>query len=148
MKAVAYSIKPFEKEHLAKANHKKHDITLISNPLNLDTVAYAKGKYAVIVTAEDDVFSPVIEKLAAMGVRFIVTRTLNTAHIDKETASRLGIKISNVPIFISENEKDIDELQRAAYQTIKNLDLWQQNKCVGDACACANSCRTNLNNTK
>ena len=44
MKAVAYSIKPFEKEFLAKANQKKHDITLISNPLGIETVIYAKGK--------------------------------------------------------------------------------------------------------
>jgi lactate dehydrogenase-like 2-hydroxyacid dehydrogenase len=142
MKAVAYSIKPFEKEYLAKANHKKHDITLISNSLNLDTVAYAKGKDAVIVSVGDDVHSPVIEKLAALGIRFIVTRTTNTDHIDRDSASRFGIKISNIPTDVSENQKDIDSLQQAADQTIKNLDLWQQNKCVGDACACANSCRT------
>jgi D-lactate dehydrogenase len=55
MKAVAYSIKTFEKEYLAKANQKKHDITLISNPLGPDTVIYAEGKDAVIVFTNDDV---------------------------------------------------------------------------------------------
>lgn len=39
MKVVAYSIKLFEKEPLAIANHKKHEITLISNGLCADTVS-------------------------------------------------------------------------------------------------------------
>jgi len=28
-----------------------------------------------------------------------------------------------------------EALQEISYQTISNLDLWQANKCVGDACA-------------
>jgi len=99
MKAVAYSIKPFEKEYLAKANQKKHDITLISNPLGLDTSLYAQGKDAVIVFTNDDVSAPVIEKLAAMGIKFIVTRSSGTDHIDQEAAAASGIKIANVPFY-------------------------------------------------
>jgi len=95
MKAVAYSIKPFEKEFMAKANQKKHDITLISNALSADTAAYAAGKDAVIVFTNDDVSGPVIEKLAALGIKFIVTRSVGTDHIDKEVAGKHGIKIAN-----------------------------------------------------
>ena len=94
MKAVAYSIKPFEKEFMAKANQKKHDITLISNALSADTAAYAAGKDAVIVFTNDDVSGPVIEKLAALGIKFIVTRSVGTDHIDKEVAGKHGIKIA------------------------------------------------------
>jgi D-lactate dehydrogenase len=93
MKAVAYSIRPFEKEFLAKANHKKHEITLISNPLNLDTAVFAEGKDAVIVFVHDDVSEPVIKKLAEMGVRYIVTRSSGTDHIDKDAAAKYRIKI-------------------------------------------------------
>jgi D-lactate dehydrogenase len=99
MKAVAYSIKPFEKEFLAKANQKKHDITLISNPLNFDTATYATGKDAVIVFTNDDVSSKVIEKLADIGIKYIVTRSVGTDHIDKETAARCRIKLANVPSY-------------------------------------------------
>jgi D-lactate dehydrogenase len=49
MKVIAYSVKTFEKEVLAKANDKKHDITLISNALTIQTADYAKGKKAVLV---------------------------------------------------------------------------------------------------
>ena len=99
MKVVAYSVKPFEKEFLAKANQKKHDITLISNALNKHTVMYAEGKDAVVVFTNDDVSEPVIEKLAAMGIKFIATRSVGTDHIDKEAAAKYVIKIANVPSY-------------------------------------------------
>jgi D-lactate dehydrogenase len=96
MKAVAYSIRPFEKEFLAKANQKKHDITLISNPLSLETVMYAEGKDAVIVFTNDDVSVDVIKRLAYLGIRFIATRSTGTDHIDKEAAGKYEIKVANV----------------------------------------------------
>ena len=99
MKVVAYSIRPFEKEFLAKANQKKHDITLISNALNQHTVIYAEGKDAVIVFTNDDVSSKVIEKLAGLGIKYIATRSTGVDHIDKEAAAKHGIKIANVPSY-------------------------------------------------
>lgn len=99
MKAVAYSIKPFEKEYLARANRKKHDITLISNPLGPDTAIYAQGKDAVIVFTNDDVSAPVIRQLAGMGIRFIATRSAGTDHIDREAAGAAGIQIASVPSY-------------------------------------------------
>ncbi|HVW94517.1 MAG TPA: 2-hydroxyacid dehydrogenase [Mucilaginibacter sp.] len=99
MKAVAYSIKPFEKEFLAKANQKKHEITLISNPLGPDTAIYAEGKDAVIVFTNDDVSAGVITKLAAYGIKFIATRSSGIDHIDKVSAARNNIKIGNVPAY-------------------------------------------------
>jgi len=99
MKAVAYSIKPFEKEFLAKANQKKHDITLISNALTAETAGYAEGKDAAIVFTNDDVSAGVLEKLASAGIKYIVTRSVETDHIDKEAAAKYGIKLSNVPSY-------------------------------------------------
>ena len=99
MKVVAYSIKVFEKEFLAKANQKKHEITLISNPLSLETAAFAEGKDAAIVFTNDDVSAPVINKLATLGVKYIVTRSAGTDHIDKKAAAKKGIQVANVPVF-------------------------------------------------
>jgi D-lactate dehydrogenase len=39
-----------------------------------------------------------------------------------------------------------EALQEIANQTIKNLDLWQANKCVGSACVCAKDCIKNMIN--
>lgn len=63
MKAAAYSIKSCEKELLIKTNHKKHDITLISNGLTIKTASYAQGKEAILFFSCDDVSAPVITKL-------------------------------------------------------------------------------------
>ena len=102
MKVVAYSIKPFEKEFLSKANQKKHDITLISNPLSAETTSYAEGKDAVVVFINDDVSAGVIEQLAALGIKYIATRSAGTDHIDREAAGSHGIKIANVPQYSPE----------------------------------------------
>ncbi len=99
MRVVAYSIKVFEKEFLAKANQKKHDITLISNSLSLETVGYAEGKDAVVVFTNDDVSAAVVNKLAAMGIKYIATRSAGTDHIDKKTAAKRSIKVANVPTY-------------------------------------------------
>ncbi|MBB6130697.1 NAD(P)-dependent oxidoreductase [Mucilaginibacter lappiensis] len=99
MKVVAYSIKPFEKEYLAIANQKRHDITLISNALSLDTAFYAAGKEAVIVVTNDDVSAKVIDKLALFGIKYIITRSTGTDQIDKAAAAQHGIKWSNVPSY-------------------------------------------------
>ncbi|MEO6633835.1 MAG: lactate dehydrogenase [Mucilaginibacter sp.] len=135
MKVVAYSVKPFEKEFLAKANQKKHDITLIFNSLSLETAVYAAGKQAVIVFTSDDVSAKVINKLAELGVKYISTRSTGYEHIDKTIAAIHGIKLANVPGYM--------QMQDIAMQTIKNLDQWEMNKCVGKACICANGCRVN-----
>lgn len=135
MKVVAYSIKASDKEYLAKANQKKHDITLIANPLDMATVAYAAGKDAVLVFSDDAISSPVIAQLAALNVRFMVTGTEGTGHIDTAIVARHGIKLSNVRP---------GSAQEIADETIRNLDLYQQNKCLGDACVCSRACRANF----
>jgi D-lactate dehydrogenase len=99
MKVVAYSVKEFEKEFLARANKKQHDITLISNPLSIETAIYAEGKEAVVVFTNDDVSEAVINKLADLGIKYIATRSLETDHIDRKTAGLRKIKLANVPSF-------------------------------------------------
>lgn len=102
MKVVAYSIKSFEKEYLAKANQKKHDITLISNSLSLETASYAEGKDAVVVITDDDLSSPVISRLAEFGIKYIATRSASTDQIDKVAAAANKIKVANVPDYSSQ----------------------------------------------
>src|SRR5690348_7310711 len=99
MKVVAYSIKPFEKECLIRANQKKHDITLISNALSKETAAFAEGKDAVVIFSNDDASAEVIDRLAALGVKYIATRSTGTDHIDQHAADKHGIKLANVPSY-------------------------------------------------
>jgi len=140
MRVVAYSIKSFEKEPLAIANHKKHDITLISNSLSAETVSYAEGKEAVIVFSEDQVSAAVINSLADLGVKFIATRSTATTHIDQDAAAERNIKIANVPAVSLLGMSDKGLPMALANETILNLDKWQQNRCLGSACVCSRAC--------
>lgn len=140
MKVVAYSIKLNEKEPLAIANHKKHEITLISNALCADTVIYATGKEAVIVFEDDDVSADVIHKLADLGVKYIATRSISSAHIDHEAATARAIRIANVPSIALSGLTEGELPMALAEETILNLDKWQQNRCLGLACVCSRSC--------
>ena len=139
MKVVAYSMVSYEKEYLAKANQKKHDITLIANPLSAETALYAEGKDAVIVFANYEPTDNVFKQLALMGIRFIAAWPSQQSNTDKQPEILPGIKLAQIPVINTENP---DELQKASDQIINLLDLWQQNKCVGNACVCARNCRS------
>jgi lactate dehydrogenase-like 2-hydroxyacid dehydrogenase len=121
MKAVAYNIKSFERECLAKANHKKHDITLISNLLTAETVFYAEGKEAVIVSGDDVVSAKIIQELAVLGIRYLVTRSIVTNHIDKKAAAKSGLLVVSIP---SSYIGSMESLQELAEHTINNLDIF------------------------
>lgn len=99
MKVVAYSVREFEKEFVALANQKQHDITLISNVLSLETAFYAEGKEAVVVSAQDDLSEEVLDRLADLGVKYITTRSVSTDHMNRVAAGKRNIKLANVPSY-------------------------------------------------
>lgn len=134
MKAIAYNIKPQEKEYLALANGKKHDLTLISNELNGRTVSYALGKEAVIVSPYDILDREMLWELKQAGITKIITRSKITTHIDLNEATRMDFKIANVP----DEDQSIGNI---AKQTIRNLNAWEVGKCVGNACCCKKVCK-------
>lgn len=103
MKAVAYSIQACEKEPLVKANGKRHDITLISNRLDLKTASYAEGKEAVMVFSGDDLSAPVLKKLKQFGVKLLVARSIDTSYIDLPAAADLSIQVLSVENYSAES---------------------------------------------
>ena len=138
MKVVAYSVKPGEKGCFAKANTRKHDITLISNALSIETVRYAEGKKAVIVFTSDEVSEKVINILAGYGIKYIITRSVSSSHINKEAAKKHGIQLSNVPHYGSHSIDETcsyyaflspENLQLVANKTIGHIDRWQEGEC-------------------
>ena len=133
MKAIAYHISAQQKELLIIANHKKHDITIIANPLNLDTLSFAAGKEAVLIFNEAILNGEVIKGLQQLGIKYIVTASLATDHIDIISANSAQMKIANVPLINGDGLEYFNYL-------IKNLDNWAAGKCVGKACCCAGGC--------
>jgi D-lactate dehydrogenase len=96
MKALVYSTKPFEKNHLQKAN-RDHDLIFTEYALNPVTAERAKGCEAIVLFTSDMADKKTLELLKKVGVKFIATRSAGYDHIDIETAKSLGIKVANVP---------------------------------------------------
>src|SRR5690606_7523270 len=132
MRVIAYNILGPEKEHLAKANGKVHDLTLISNELNFSTMHYAIGKEAVIISDRDVLDRVMLFELYKIGIRNIITRSRSTDHIDLDYAGELKIHVANVPFD--------NTLEGIAKQTIMNLTQWMVGGCTGDACQCRMEC--------
>lgn len=133
MKVVAYNIQEFEKEELAKANAKVHDLTLISNALTLSTIRYAEGKEVIIVSDRDNINREILELLVKIGVKKIISRSIKMDHIDVEYAGKLQLHLANTPI--ADNS-----FESIAKQTISNLTNWSNGHCLGEACHCAFDC--------
>ncbi|HMR18296.1 MAG TPA: lactate dehydrogenase [Sphingobacterium sp.] len=133
MKVVAYNIKEFEKEQLALANAKVHDLTLISNELNFRTLHYSIGKEVVIISERDKVGCALLDALYDVGVKKIITRSVTVDHIDIEYASKIGVHVANIP---SEHQSS----KNIAARTIMNLNNWGNGDCLGDACQCVTDC--------
>jgi D-lactate dehydrogenase len=97
MKAIVYSARKNEKDILMKANAGKHELTWYTAPLNDETARNAAGHQAVIVFVNDEVSCSVIAKLAALGIKYILTRSAGTDHIDFQAACSHQIEVKNVP---------------------------------------------------
>jgi D-lactate dehydrogenase len=97
MKAIAFYVEAYEEPLLRGAGHDQHELTLLPDPLGEETADRAAGHEAILISGKDDASAAVLEKLGALGVRFIVTRSAGTDHIDAEAAERLGITVKNIP---------------------------------------------------
>lgn len=97
MKVLAYSSKSFIKPYLEKANKGRLKIHYINERLNYETALKAAGYSAITIFSADDASGLVIEKLADLGVKFIAARSTGYDNINLRTASKVGVKVANVP---------------------------------------------------
>jgi D-lactate dehydrogenase len=97
MKVIVYSAKPYDTPYLETAAGQKHEIEFIEKRLTLETATLAKGSDAVALFTSDDASGPVLKKLAECGVKFIALRSAGYDHVDLAAATKLGIRVANVP---------------------------------------------------
>jgi len=114
MKAIAYNIRNQEKEHLVKANAKKHELTFISNELNKDTLAFSMDKEAVIIYSINSLSFDLLSSLKDLGVKQIISRTDKPGNDIIQKAHEYKITINYIHNSLSEEKK--------AQQIIKQLD--------------------------
>jgi len=99
MKTLVYSSKDFEIPYLENANNRKHQLTFIREALSSKTAEKAIGYDAISIFSADEACFITIEKLKDFGVKFIVLRSVGHDNINLRAASRLNIKVANVPAY-------------------------------------------------
>jgi D-lactate dehydrogenase len=97
MKVLVYSAKDFEIPYLEKANNKKHQLTFTKVALSSKTAMKAVGYDAISIFSADEACFITVEKLKDFGVKFITLRSVGYDNVNLRSASRLNIKVANVP---------------------------------------------------
>ncbi len=97
MKTAIFNIKKFELDNLRQANQGKHELSLYTESLSLDTINFVKNHEAVVVFTNDVCSAPVLYKLHEEGIKHLATRSVGVDHIDLKVAHELGISVANVP---------------------------------------------------
>lgn len=99
MKVLVYSAKDFEIPYLEDANKNKHRLTFIKEALSSGTAMKAVGYDAISIFSADEACFITIEKLKEFGVRYITLRSVGYDNVNLRAASRLGVRVANVPAY-------------------------------------------------
>ena len=97
MKVAVFSTHNFEKDYLLRAAKDKHELILLEPQLSLMTAALAEGCTAVCIFVNDDGSKDVLNKLSAIGIKYLVLRSAGFNHVDTKTAYELGMRVARVP---------------------------------------------------
>ena len=97
MTITVFSAYPFEQPYLLAAAQSRYILHFVAKALTLETAALAQGSEAVAIFVNDDASAPVLEKLAALGVRYLLVRAAGHDNVDAPAAHRLGLRVANVP---------------------------------------------------
>lgn len=99
MKTLIYSAKDFEIPYLEEANKETHDLTFIKDSLSSQSAIKAEGFEAISIFSADEACFLTIEKLKGFGVKYITLRSVGHDNVNLRAASRVGIKVANVPAY-------------------------------------------------
>lgn len=100
MRCTVFSTKVFEREALsAAAGARGIELAFLEPALSGQTAELARGSAAVCLFVNDRADAAALERLAAIGVRFVALRSAGFNHVDLEAAARLGLIVARVPAY-------------------------------------------------
>ncbi len=97
MTITVFSAYPFERPYLIAAAQGRYAFNFNNAALTLETAAHAAGSSAVAIFVNDDASALVLEKLWALGVRYLLVRAAGHDNVDLPAAHRLGLRVATVP---------------------------------------------------
>ncbi len=99
MKIAVFSTKQYDRASLEEANAGRHELHFLEPHLDEATAPLAHGHDAVCAFVNDRLDAPVLELLAAGGVRLVALRCAGFNHVDVSAAQRLGMTVARVPAY-------------------------------------------------
>ena len=96
---VFFDAKPYEREAFERRLPPDVRIRWVEARLGADTARLAEGYPVVCAFVNDQLSRPVLEQLAARGVRLLAMRCAGTNNVDLEAADALGLTVVNVPAY-------------------------------------------------
>lgn len=103
MKVAVFSSKKYDQNAFELINqHYQHELDFFDFHLTQQTAKMAHGYDAVCAFVNDDLSRPVLEKLAACGVKIIAMRCAGFDKVDLDAAQALNIQVVRVPAYSPE----------------------------------------------
>jgi len=102
MKVAVFSARSYDREFLGAASRAvapAQELTFFEPHLVEDTAPLARGHQAVCAFVNDRLNRPVLEVLAAEGVRLVALRSAGFNHVDLQAARELGLPVARVPSY-------------------------------------------------
>ncbi len=100
MKIAVFSTRPYDRQAFGQANERHaHELVFFEPRLTASTVELARGFEAICPFVNDELTEPVVNTLAAGGVRLLTLRSAGFNHVDLRAAARAGITVTRVPAY-------------------------------------------------
>lgn len=100
MKIIAYGIRDDEKPYVTEWSKKEGiDVKIVSELLDENTVALAKGYDGAVVYQQKPYTATVLDELASLGIQSLSLRNVGIDNLDADAIRRNNIKVTNVPAY-------------------------------------------------
>ena len=99
---TVFSTQPYDSESLTHWGAGQFNWQFVSQKLDTVTAIQAAGSNAVCVFVNDDLSKPVLDALAALGIKTIVLRCAGYNNVDVAYAKQLGFQLARVPAYSPE----------------------------------------------
>lgn len=124
MKAIAYHVLPEQKQLLVYANKKKHGITIVSESLSLENVAFALKKEVLLILNVEPLQDAIISSLAKSNVELLIRFVEKQRDKPMVYYSAYPFCVAEICILGKNDEQQMAEV-------VDVLDSWARGDLVG-----------------
>lgn len=100
MRVAVFSAQPYDRQFLSREfSGSRHELVFLEPRLSMETHRLAEGFSALCAFVNDELSRPVLEAVAALGVRLIALRCAGFNNVDLEAAAACQVKVVRVPAY-------------------------------------------------